>query len=177
MPAATAAAEPLLEPPGRALRVPRVARAARLARGKFGGDGLAEDDGAGLAQRRNGGAVAVGAPAGVERRAHLGRHVDRFDNVLDAERHAIDGRERRPGTPALGRRIGSRAGAGDVDVDERADLRLPDREGLQTTFQDLARAVGARVKLRTRRQERAQDGTRFNVGGQHGHAASPLLSS
>src|SRR5262249_58175553 len=61
-----------------AAQVMRVARAARLGGGKFGGDGLSDDDRAGLAQRGNARAIAFGTEAGEQRRAVFGRHVGRL---------------------------------------------------------------------------------------------------
>ena len=74
---------------GRVLEVARVAGAARNVGGKLRGDGLAEDDGTGGAQRRDAGGVLVGLAALEERRAVLGRHVGRVDDVLDADGYAV----------------------------------------------------------------------------------------
>ena len=89
----------------RARRVPGIARAARLGSGELGGHRLADDDGAGVAQRRDAGRVLFRAPAGKQRRAHFGRHVDGLDDVLDADRHAVDRRQRLAGAPARGRAV------------------------------------------------------------------------
>ncbi len=75
---------------GGATQVMRVARAARLGGGKFGGDGLSNDHRAGFAQRRHAGGIALGAKAREQRRAVLGRHVGGLDDVLDADWHAVD---------------------------------------------------------------------------------------
>ena len=118
---------------GRAAQVIRVARAARMGGGEFGRHRLAEDDRAGFAQRGHGRGVALRAPAGEERRAVLGRHVDGLDDVLDADRHAVDLRQR-IGRRASARpsRVGGFARAVDVEMDEGADLAAPasrDRRG------------------------------------------------
>ena len=88
MKSATAAAEPLDEPRGRAGEIVRVAGRAGMQVGEFGGDGLAEQHAAGLARQRDAGGVALGLAALVDRRAPFGRHVEGVDDVLDAERHA-----------------------------------------------------------------------------------------
>ena len=63
MKSATAAAEPLDEPAGRAGEVVRIAGRAGMQVGEFGGDGLAEQDAAGLARQRDAGGVALGLAA------------------------------------------------------------------------------------------------------------------
>lgn len=72
MPAATAAADPADEPPGVRHR-------------------LADDDGTGRAQCSHACRVALGPPAGEERRAVLGRIVGGVEHVLDADRNAVEG--------------------------------------------------------------------------------------
>ena len=93
----------------RAREVVRVAGRAGMQVGEFGGDGLAEQQAAGLAGQRHAGGVALRLPALVDRRAPFGRHVGGVDDVLDAERHA--------GERALARRRGR----------ARAPLRSPAR--------------------------------------------------
>src|SRR5215467_11365652 len=78
MPVATAAAEPLLDPPG----VRRGSCGFRVPRGWFA------------------------APALEQRRAHLGGHVVGLDDVLDADRHAVNRRKGLTGAPALGGGVG-----------------------------------------------------------------------
>src|SRR5437667_60754 len=91
---------------GRALRVPRIARRARKGGGEFGCHRLADHDGASRAQRRDRGGIAPGLRALEQRRALPGRHVYRLDDVLDADRHAVDRRERLAVAPAFCRAIG-----------------------------------------------------------------------
>ncbi len=88
MKSATAAAEPLDEPPGVRLRSCglRVGPGCRLANSVV--TVLPSSSAAGLARQRDAGGVALRLPAFVDRRAPFGRHVLRVDDVLDAERHA-----------------------------------------------------------------------------------------
>ena len=153
-PTATAAAEPLLEPPGVRLRSHGLRVAARLHPGELGGHRLAEDDRAGLAQRRDARAVALAAKAVEQRRAVPGRHVAGFDDVLDADRHAVDRRKRLARPPAPGRAIGRRPGGGEIERDEGPDLRLPGVEPRDAAFQKFARRILFPDKLRRRRKKR-----------------------
>ena len=86
---------------GRAGEVPRIAGRARVHPCEFGRDRLAEDDRSGFAQRRDARAVAVSSKAGEQRRTVFRRHVDGFDDVLDADRHAVDRRKRLARPPAV----------------------------------------------------------------------------
>ena len=77
--------------PGRgAGEVMRIAGRSGMQVGEFGGDGLAEEDAAGLARQRDAGGVALGLAAPMNGRSPLGRHVKGVDDVLGAERHAAD---------------------------------------------------------------------------------------
>src|SRR5437762_822853 len=69
--------------------VVRVGGRARMAVGEFGSDGLTQEDRAGGARQRHGAGVEARAAAGVDRRAVAGRHVGGVEDVLDAERHAL----------------------------------------------------------------------------------------
>jgi len=51
--------------------------------------GLAKDHRAGAAQQRHASRVRWRPMTLVDRRAELGRHVERIDDVLDADRHAV----------------------------------------------------------------------------------------
>ena len=97
--AATAAAEPLDEPPGVCSRVERVAGLAGRVGRELGGHRLAEDDRAGRAQALDHRGIVVGRAAGVQHGAVLGRHVGGVDDVLDADRQAVQ----RAGGVALAR--------------------------------------------------------------------------
>ena len=57
--------------------------------GKFAGYRLTEDDRAGAAQQGDAGSVCRRPMAAINRRTHFGRHVERIDDVLDADRHAL----------------------------------------------------------------------------------------
>src|SRR3954468_9207386 len=60
--------------------------------GELSRGGLAEDQAAGLLEERDARGVGLRAVAAVDRRAVLGRQVRRVDDVLDADRHAVQAR-------------------------------------------------------------------------------------
>ena len=122
MPAPTAADEPLDEPPGVRLRIVRVlGLVPRMGGGEFRGRGLADDDGAGFAERMDAGGIAVRLLALEHRRALAGRHVGGLDDVLDRDRHAVDRRQRLAVAPARRRGVGGSDRAVLVQSDEGAD--------------------------------------------------------
>ena len=92
---------------GRALGIVRIAGLAGMEIGVLRGHGLAHDHGAGRAQPGDRGRVAPRRAAGPQRRAELGRHVAGVEDVLDADRHAVQ-RARAP-CPACGARRRPRA--------------------------------------------------------------------
>ena len=134
----------------RARGIVRVGRDARRHAGEFAGHGLAEDDGARRAHEADAGGVGRRPVAAIDRRAHLGRLVEGVDDVLHADRHAMQ-------RPALARAV------------ERARLRerqlgIDARPGVHDAFAavdarkavahhrlagDLARG-GARARSRSR---------------------------
>src|SRR3970282_1945619 len=73
----------------------RIARLARIHPGKFGRDGLAEDDSACRTRQRDARCVPRRAVARIHRRAVSGRHVDRIDQVLDSYRQPVQQATRR----------------------------------------------------------------------------------
>ena len=143
-PTATAAAEPLLEPPGVRVR----SHGFLVARGCIQANSVvtvlptitapASRSAATLA------AVALAAAAGEQRRTVLGGHVDGFDDVLDSDRHAVDRRERLAGAPAVRGAIRRRPRAGEIERDEGADLRLP---GVELAMQRSRNARGESFPL------------------------------
>jgi len=68
--------------------------------------GFAEDDPAGSADQRDAGGIGKGPVAAIDRRAVLGRHVDRVDDVLDPDRNP--GQEALPPVPVDCPRLGQR---------------------------------------------------------------------
>src|SRR5262249_42755143 len=127
----------------RAAEIMRVAGTARLGGGKLGGHGLADDDRPGLAECRDARAVAFGAPVRKQRGAVLGRHVSCLDDVLDAERHAIDRRALPALAPTPTRLIGSGARAHEIEMYEGADLRLERSKISETALEGVTRRVDA----------------------------------
>ena len=130
----------------RAVQVPRVLRARGMCGCEFGRHGLAEDDGTRIAQRLDGRRIAPGLPAAIERRAHLRRHVDRLDDVLDADRHAVDQRLRIEIAPARRRSRSRFARARFVQMHEGADLRFQFRDGGKAALEIVVRRVAPRRK-------------------------------
>ncbi len=94
MPEATAAAEPLEEPPGVRVGVVRIAGLARPEQRQLGGHRLAHDHRAGLAQQRDRGGIAGRLAPGMQHGAVLGRHVVGVENIFHAHRHAVQRPER-----------------------------------------------------------------------------------
>src|SRR5262249_58177106 len=131
------------------------------------GHGLADDDRARLAQRRNARRVALRAPAGKEWRTILGRHVGSLDDVLDAERHAVDWRARPAVAPARRGLVGGGARAGKIEVHERADLGLERSEIGETALKEGARAIGAGGKVRRGAKGRVWSKRGVLFRGQH----------
>ena len=106
MRAATAAAEPEDDPPGVRALVEGIGGGPRMRAAEFGRDGLAEHHRAGLAQRPDGGVVALREVPAIGRAAHLRGHVARLEQVLDADAAC------RRWPRAAGRRASARAGIG-----------------------------------------------------------------
>src|SRR3954451_4928274 len=103
IPAATPAAEPLLEPPGVrrrscGLRVPRGSVAANsgvtvlptMTAPASGSANTLAASRAGRARPQHARGIGLGALAREQGRAVLSRHVDGLDDVLDPNRHAVD---------------------------------------------------------------------------------------
>ena len=68
----------------------------RVGSAKFGRGGLAENNGAGFAQRPHGRIVALGKIAAKSLAAHRRGHILGFEQVLDADGHAVAGAGGRP---------------------------------------------------------------------------------
>ena len=76
---------------GGVVRVPGVKRGGWVKAGKFGGDGFAHHNGAGLFQPGQDGGVIVGDEVGVDLRAGGRRNAGGIENVLDADGYAVEG--------------------------------------------------------------------------------------
>ena len=103
------------------------------------GDRLGQDDGAGGPERPHGGIVAAGKVPAKRRAPHLGGHGGCLEQVLDADRHAVDCRECPAVLPAPGAGVGPGARPFLVHGGERLDHRFTLGDGLETGFQVLAR--------------------------------------
>ena len=77
---------------------PGIARGRRVAIGELGRVGLAEDDGARVAQPGDKGRIAGRERVGEGRRTGRGGHARDVDEVLDPDRHAVERPERPPAT-------------------------------------------------------------------------------
>src|SRR5262245_18637276 len=120
---------------------------------KFGRGCLAENDGAGFAQRPHGGIVAFGEIAAKGLAAHLRGHILGFEQVLDADRHAIDGGEGATTLPARRTFVSGRAGASLIQGDEGFDDRLAFFDRLDASLKIGAGTVGALPKAGQRIME------------------------
>ena len=85
---------------GRMRGIMRIGGFRRRTAGEFASRGLAEDHGAGAAQERDAGGVRARPVAAVNRRTHLGRHIERIDCVLKSDRNAV---QRPTALPAIER--------------------------------------------------------------------------
>ena len=105
---------------GRAFGVVRVARLARVIDGELGGHGLAQDHRARGAQALDHRGVPGRPAPGVQHGAVLGRHVAGIDDVLDADRDAVQ----RPLRPAEPPRLVAAPGlgAGELGIEEGPGL-------------------------------------------------------
>src|SRR5262245_19735780 len=120
---------------------------------KFGRRGLAENDGAGFAQRPHGRIVAFRKIAAKSLAAHLSGHILGFEQVLDANRHTVDGGEGAPILPACGTFVSGRAGANLIQDDEGFDDRLAFFDRLDASLKVGAGTVGALPKAGHRSME------------------------
>ena len=66
---------------------------------QFGGDRLAHDDGAGLSQKRDGRGIKGRGAARMQHCPILGRHVLGVEDILDADRDAVQRAQRGPTAP------------------------------------------------------------------------------
>ena len=109
---------------------------------QFRRDRLANDHRAGIAQSAHHDAVALREIAGECAAAHLRWHIRGFDQILDADWHAINGGNCAARLVARGRSIGASAGAGFIQHNEGAHHAILRRNGLKAAFQ-----IGAGVVL------------------------------
>src|SRR5581483_6204927 len=136
--------------------VPGVAgRVEWVTRGEFGRGRFAEYDGSRFAQCSYARAIAAGVPAGVKRRPHLRRHVGCLDDVLDADGHAVDLRQRSALAPTFGRAVRCRLGILNLEMSEGADLRFELCDCIEAAFKERAWRVSAGFEVRGRGVERA----------------------
>src|SRR5579871_1593371 len=149
---------------GRARKVPGIAGATGLSRGELCGDRFADDHGASLARRSHGCSVAAGAPASEERRSLLGWHVHGLDDVLDAERHAVDIRQGPSGAPACLRAVGGSTGSLEIEGHEGADRGLELRDTLDAALEIGARSIAAGCEVGNDGEEWATDRHRMRHG-------------
>ena len=131
-------------------RVEGVGGRARMRTAEFRGHGLGEDQRAGLAKRRDRRIVAFREIAPIRPASHLCRHGARFQQVLDADRHAVHRRKRPAGAPAFRARIRRLARALDIGRNQRLKHRLPRLDDLKAAFQINARRIAALAKGRKR---------------------------
>src|ERR1700719_2091085 len=97
--------------------------------------------------------IPLGTPALVQVRAHLRRHVGRLDDVLDADRHAVDRRARPAFTPAPRRLRGSFLSRRDIQSDEGANPGLKPLNRCEAALQIGARRIAASAELSSTRMK------------------------
>jgi hypothetical protein len=91
---------------------------------------------------------AAGAPADEQRRALLGWHIGGFDDVLNADRHAVNRRQRSASAPALGGAVGSGARRRYVMAHESPDHRLELLKESEAAFEIIAGRALAAFEIR-----------------------------
>ena len=154
MPAATAAAEPLLDPPG----VRRRSCGLRVPRGSVEANSVvtvlptmtapASRSAATLAPSRS-----ERQPANSGEPFSVGMSAVSMMSLMPS-RHAVDRRARPARAPARGRLVGCRACAVEIEMHEGADLGLERGEIGEAAFEEIARRVGAARKARRCRKVR-----------------------
>ncbi len=134
-------------------RVERIGGRPRMRAAELRRHGLAEDDAAGLAQRPDRGIVALRKISREGRAAELRRHVLCLQQVLDADGHAVDLRQRPAAAPTLGAGVGLSARRAFVNRDPSLHDALPRGNRFEATLQISARRVAARFERREVRAE------------------------
>ena len=134
----------------------RVGGRPRRHAGEFASDGLAENHRAGRAHERDASGVGRRPMPAIDRRAHFGRQVGGVDDVLDADRHAV---ERTTGGAAVERprlaqrKLGIDRGPGVNCLLALADARqaiAQHRLAGQLAGPSGARDLGGRERVQTR---------------------------
>ena len=146
----------------RALAIVRIARRTRVEIGELRRHGLAEDDCAGRPQPHHGGGIAVRAPPGKQRRAAFGRIVGGIEDVLDADRNAVQRTDRQPIAATLVERARLRERVVTVEMDEGVDLVVERRDAIEAGTDILGRRYRALRDLLGRL--RCGEGRRIAVG-------------
>ena len=149
-------------------RIKRVASRPGAPGGELGGHGLADDHRAGLLERNHTSGVASRLEAGINRAAHLRRHVARFNDVLDTHGHAVQRRERRAGAITQDRLVGGTSCAFGIKMGEGVQLRLNSRNLPETALEVVARIIAAGDKGLAMAHEGCTLRMRRGIGqGQH----------
>jgi hypothetical protein len=143
---------------GRARGIERVARGSRIVEGELSRHRLAEDHGARLAQPRDQCAVEGGTAAPENGATVFRGHVVAVEEVLDAHRHAVDGRQGRPFGVTCRRRVGGSARALVVEVREGLNLAVARLDGGETALQIRPRRVRACQERRAPGRGRSEAG-------------------
>ena len=130
----------------RAIEVPGVARACVIPGCELRGLGLAEDDGAEVAQNLHDGRVALRAVIGPQDGPGLRRQSRGVDDVLHPDRNPEQGQAPCLAQGQLGLPGRSTTRAVRVDLDPRTDLGLRRFDALQALVEDLDRPEVARAQ-------------------------------
>src|SRR5215831_6997025 len=176
IPAATAAAEPLLDPPG----VRRKSCGLWVPRGSVAANSVVTVLPTMTAPASR--SAATLAPSRSERQpANSGEPFSVgmsavSNDVLDAERHAVDRREGPALAPAHGRLVGDGARALEIEMHEGADLGLERGEIGKTALEEIAGRIGTARKARRRSEVRLHRELELVFWGQHGDVLRTLGS-
>lgn len=131
----------------RAQRIERVGGWTGIEKAQRCGDGLSQDDRARIAQRTHNGAVILRKVAVKGSAAHLRGHVASFNQILDADRHAVDSRERTAVAVPPGAGVGRGARACRVHYHPALELAFALGNHVQAAFEIFPRTVAAINKV------------------------------
>ena len=106
----------------------------------------------------NGGGIEAGRPAFEQAGTHLRRHVRGLDDVFHADRHPVDGRQRRAFFPALCAGIGGRARGVELQEGEGLNVALALLDFIDAGIQKFTRRLSAGGKGAERLCEGAGNG-------------------
>ena len=141
---------------GRARVIVRIARSGRTAAAERNRRRLADDDRAAAPQRVDRSRVPKRTVPPEQLAAELRRHVERLDEILDADGQAVDRRQRTAAPIPLRRRVGRFSGALAIEMLPRHHPIFDRGDLFEAAFEICARRVRSVAELRRRVVERHQ---------------------